>query len=494
MNMASDSAPTPVTDRDDVPLLPAGPPERRSNDAGRIVPALILIALGGVFLLGNVVPIGGATLFLGLGMAFLVARFVTQNYGLAVPAGILLGFGSFVALSEAGLLPGDDGGWFFILLGLGFLAVYVIGLRPSAVWPLFPAAVLTAFGAMLLGLVNLWPLAQFAWLASYWPLILIGVGLWLLVRDRLPLGIRRPLAVLGVFLLVLYGVVAVGGLVVANADPGSAAFGRVRFGVPPFGAPALTETVDLAAPIGADQTFRVNNPNGRTAIRAGGGAEVRVVATKRFWSPEQAPDVRLTPGAGGVTLEATTIGGFPFGNAARVDYVVEVPAGVTVEAHSASGDTEITGLTGAVQAESASGELVLTDLSGSVAARSASGDIRLTNLSGEARANAVSGEIQATNLALPREVTTVSGDITLAGVFADTTGIQSTSGDVDVRVAPSSSARVDVGTTSGDIETRGLALADQRQERRSLTGTLGAGAGTLTVRTVSGDVTLAAGQ
>jgi hypothetical protein len=406
----------------------------------------------------------------------------------------LLGFACIVALCEAGQFPGDDGGWFFILLGLGFLAVYVIGLRPAAVWPLFPAAALTVFGAMLLGLVNVWPLAQFAWLASYWPLILIGVGLWLLVRDRLPLGVRRPLAVLGVVALILYGVVVVGGTVAAAAGPGASDLGRIRLGMPLFGTPALTETVDLAVPIGADQTFRVNNPNGRTAIRAGGGAEVRVVATKRFWSPEQAPDVRLTPGAGGVTLEATTSGGFPFGNAARVDYVVEVPAGVTVEAHSASGDTEITGLTGAVQAESASGELVLADLGGPVSARSASGDIRLTNLSGEARANAVSGEIQATNLARPREVTTVSGDITVAGVFADTTGIQSTSGDVDVRVAPASSARIDVTTTSGDIETPGLTLADQRQERRSLTGTLGAGAGTLTIRTVSGDVALNAGQ
>ena len=83
-----------------------------------------------------------------------------------MPAGILAGFGGYVALEEAGALPSHGGGWFFILLGLGFLAVYVIGFRPAAIWPFFPAAALIGFGALIEGMVSAWPLASLAWVAA----------------------------------------------------------------------------------------------------------------------------------------------------------------------------------------------------------------------------------------------------------------------------------------------------------------------------------------
>jgi hypothetical protein len=76
-----------------------------SHPAAPIFVPLVLIGLGIFFLIGNVVPIGGSMLFIGLGLAFLAARVIWNNYGLAVPAGILLGFGTFVALSEADWLP-----------------------------------------------------------------------------------------------------------------------------------------------------------------------------------------------------------------------------------------------------------------------------------------------------------------------------------------------------------------------------------------------------
>jgi len=114
---------------------------------------------------------------LALGLAFLVARFATGSYGYAVPAGILLGFGSYVAVEEVRALPPDGGGWFFILAGLGFLAVYVIGLRPREVWPLFPAAASLALGVIMAHVVEIANLAQFVWLARYWPVVLIVLGL-----------------------------------------------------------------------------------------------------------------------------------------------------------------------------------------------------------------------------------------------------------------------------------------------------------------------------
>ena len=111
------------------------PPRRSAGVAG----GLILIALGFVALGGTWFPGRGGWLFIGLGTAFLLARVLTGRYGYAVPAGILLGFGSFVWVTETGMLFGPAaGGAFFVFLGLGFLAVYAIAARPAAVWPSCP--------------------------------------------------------------------------------------------------------------------------------------------------------------------------------------------------------------------------------------------------------------------------------------------------------------------------------------------------------------------
>ena len=99
-------------------------PEQRPRSAlSRSFVPLALITVGVVFLLGNLVPAGpgrGGLILLGLGIAFAVGRVTTGRYGYAVPAGILLGIGSYVALQEmAGTQPLQNSSWFFILLGLG---------------------------------------------------------------------------------------------------------------------------------------------------------------------------------------------------------------------------------------------------------------------------------------------------------------------------------------------------------------------------------------
>src|ERR1043166_9019402 len=94
---------------------PSVPPSRQRGGVG----GLILIAIGLVALFGTSFPGRGAWIFLGLGAAFLIARVLTDRRGYAVPAGILLGFGSFVLFTETGMLDGPAaGGTFFIFLGL----------------------------------------------------------------------------------------------------------------------------------------------------------------------------------------------------------------------------------------------------------------------------------------------------------------------------------------------------------------------------------------
>src|ERR1700680_3129801 len=105
---------------------PADPYHRGSVLSRSFLP-LALITLGVVFLLGNLVPERGrgGLVVLGLGAAFVIGRVTTGRYGYAVPAGILLAIGSYIALhDQLNVQAASSAGLFFVLLGLGFAVVY----------------------------------------------------------------------------------------------------------------------------------------------------------------------------------------------------------------------------------------------------------------------------------------------------------------------------------------------------------------------------------
>src|SRR4051812_9333382 len=103
------------------------PYQRRSAVSRGFLP-LVLIALGVVFLLGNFIPdrARGGLIVLGLGVAFLIGRVTTGRYGYSVPAGILIAIGIYTGVQQVQQVQGARGpGLLFVLLGLGFLLVYV---------------------------------------------------------------------------------------------------------------------------------------------------------------------------------------------------------------------------------------------------------------------------------------------------------------------------------------------------------------------------------
>jgi Putative adhesin len=431
-------------------------PYQRGSVLSRSFLPLALITLGVVFLLGNFVPERGrgGLVILGLGAAFLIGRITTGRYGYAVPAGILLGIGSYIGLQDLQtfqLVRG--GGLFFVCLGLGFALVYLIGLRPTAVWPLFPATVLIGLGLLLFGVASFGALAQLGWIIAYWPVVLVVLGVWLLLRDHLPLGARRPIATLGGLALLAYGILAAAASM-ANAGTLARTGLVANFGQSPF-----VETVTLDAPITPGQTLTVNNSSGRTTIRGGSSSStVHVVAIKHFSINGQPPDVRLTPTGSGVNLDMSgSSSHFPFGGQNSVDYAIDVPAAVGVKAQSSSGAIDIDGVTGEVQADTSS------------------------------------GQINGTGLAHVREVSSSSGSISLEATFAEAAQVRASSGSVNVKLLPGSAVLLDVRTGSGSINPHGgLQLTGGETRRDHLSGALGAPApnATLAIETSSGSVSI----
>ena len=117
---------------------------------------------------------GPHALLIVIGGAFLSAYFYFREYGYLVPGCLMLGFALGRIWGASSLAVGNPT---MIGLGLGFIAIYVIGLlyeRRAAWWPLAPGSVLLLLGIPLTtGLVE--------YLFDNWPLILVLVGLILVI-------------------------------------------------------------------------------------------------------------------------------------------------------------------------------------------------------------------------------------------------------------------------------------------------------------------------
>jgi hypothetical protein len=455
---------------------------------------LVLITLGVVFLLSNLVPDRGrgALIVFGVGAAFAIGRLTTGRYGYAVPAGLLMALGGYVLALEFNAFAVQShsisgAGLFFVLLGLGFVAVYVIGLRPAVIWPLFPAVILVGLGLVLLGAASLGPLASMSWIASYWPVALVLLGAWLLFRESIPAPARKPIATLGGLALLAYGILAAAASVAAGGN-------LARSGVAPsFGTAPFADTVNLDEPISAGQTLTIANTNGTTVVHGGDTQTVHVVASRHFAIGGQGPEVQLTPSATGWSLGSTTTGrgGSMFGDASFVEYQVEVPAGVAVTAQSGSGQVQVDGMSGAVDVTSTSGSLNLSNLSGPVQAQTSSGSMTLSNVVGGLRATTTSGSISGTQLQHVQQVQTSSGSVSLESVFADATKITSSSGSVHLKLLPGTAVQLDVHSNGGSVEPQGnLQIANGVTRRDTLSGGIGSPAtgATLSVQTQTGSV------
>ena len=150
----------------------------------RVVPGLVLIALGVLFLLFQQVGVGGEAVVAVIGLVLFAGYAYTRNYGFLVPGGIMTGLGIGIILAARN--PGG-GSAVLLGLGLGFLSIYVIARwrhMPAGWWPLIPGGVITVIGL----LVAAGESGLLAAAGRWWPVVLILVGVYLLLRR--PLG--RP--------------------------------------------------------------------------------------------------------------------------------------------------------------------------------------------------------------------------------------------------------------------------------------------------------------
>lgn len=291
-----------------------------------------------------------------------------------------------------------------------------------------------------------------------------------------------------------------------EASKGKGPFFNVVFGH------QSTRTFDLPLDVPEGKILRLEGISGDIQVEGGHDiGSVNIEATFRAYNDEEAEKAaeRYLP----VLEESDKYVTLRHGDGENLtaNVVVKVRSGVNLEIKVTSGEVKVSKTNGSVRVASTSGDVSVSDavdnlevsvVSGdvkisdcktsSVTVESKSGDLDISGVEGTVSFRTSSGDISATKCgASALNVEAASGDVNLditRAVDGDVT-VKTVSGDIRVHVTGNSDAKVKLSTLRGSVSST-IDLEDQSQEKLSIAGSLGDGAGSIELSAVNGDVYL----
>jgi DUF4097 and DUF4098 domain-containing protein YvlB len=194
----------------------------------------------------------------------------------------------------------------------------------------------------------------------------------------------------------------------------------------------------------------------------------------------------------------------------EVEYRLTVPADMSLEISTHSGDVSIQDTRGEVQVQTVEGRITVSGGTGRVSLSSVEGEVQLTGANGRINISAVDGSVKVRGArgdlqisavdgavllddidAASVEASTVDGEIEFTGTFHDSGRYRLSSHDGDVTVTvPSIDAAVSVSTYEGDFESDFPVTITGTRSRKRLDFTLGRGSARLELESFDGSVRL----
>jgi hypothetical protein len=178
---------------------------RGSDRSGVVIWGLVMIAVGGWFLLrtlgfrlpgmGQMWPIFPTLVGVSIFVGWLFTPDKRANYGMMIPATINVLVGLFFFLFTMDIFPWGAMGYlwpvFPLIVGISFFVAWVFSLF-SAWGLLIPGGITATVGIVGLGFTLSAHSGLFAWIVRLWPLALIALGVLVLFGGLLSSGRRRP--------------------------------------------------------------------------------------------------------------------------------------------------------------------------------------------------------------------------------------------------------------------------------------------------------------
>ena len=173
---------------------------------------------------------------------------------------------------------------------------------------------------------------------------------------------------------------------------------------------------------------------------------------------------------------------------------VTVPRECQTQVGVVSASAVMSGIRAKASVKSVTGGITLDGVTGDVDANTVSGALEAQGINGKLNFNTVSGDLTLAEGWLERlDVNGVSGDVT-ADVDLDPLGgmhVTTVSGEVTLRLPAKADAQVNLHSLSGDVRSEFAQLRrSSAAASHSVSGSLGAGSGQVSVTTMSGRVIL----
>jgi hypothetical protein len=173
---------------------------------------------------------------------------------------------------------------------------------------------------------------------------------------------------------------------------------------------------------------------------------------------------------------------------------VSVPRKTPAQVGVVNAAAVVSGIGARTSVKSVSGEITLDGVTGEVDANTVSGPLEAQGINGRLNFSTVSGDLTLADGWLERlDANAVSGDVT-ADVDLDPLGglnVNTVSGEVVLRLPAEADAQVNLHSVSGDVRSEFAELRrSSAPASRSVSGSLGAGSGHVSVTTMSGRVML----
>lgn len=262
-----------------------------------------------------------------------------------------------------------------------------------------------------------------------------------------------------------------------------------------------TAVLDEVTSVSEDSTFVVG-PSPRLVIRdhvgggLRGGIDVRAAAGERIhvegevhgtWRVRYAVE-QLADGVG-ITVEPRPfLGWLSLLGPAR--FTITTPPGTRLDVESSSAPIEVHGVAGGGALRTTNGGMHLVDVRGALSAETVNGGIGAAGLDGPVELHTVNGSIVVERSRGSFVAKTTNGSITLdAELDQGRHSLETTNGAVTVRLRGEPSLRVGARTTNGAVVT-GRPMSAAKHRPNELSGTIGGGAGELSIRTTNGAITI----
>jgi DUF4097 and DUF4098 domain-containing protein YvlB len=264
------------------------------------------------------------------------------------------------------------------------------------------------------------------------------------------------------------------------------------------------QDTDTTVQVRAGARLNVDNFDGGVTITTWNRSSMRVLATH-----DDDTRIEIDARGGSMDVRARSRYGPP-----DVEYRLTVPADMSLEINTQSGDVEISGSRGEIQVETVEGRITVDGGTGRVSLSSVEGEVQLSGASGRIDISAVDGSVSVRGArgdlrisavdgailledidAVSVEASTVDGEIDFRGAIKEGGRYRLSSHDGDVSVtAPAIDAAVSVSTYEGEFESDFPVTITGRRGSKRLDFTLGKGSARLELESFDGSVRLRKGS